>query len=652
MANQELNEDIIKIIDEVIVSFRHFLNDDTLNEDQLEKTTDQVVNKVRRQIKKQLKIDTFKGQNQVILNQIKKEVLKRLKEILEKNQQKSINEADFLEVVTSLSKKKDDINKKEEKGDHKEATADSGRLIKKIKKEIKKIKEMPDVSGQDLENLEKLEIMLDEQLDWHKNQLSKRYKKEFIREDATFKAIITVLPKGVVLQAKRIVNCVNQLKEAKTNKERIFKVLELGKELGLFVATPVIFTAKFIIKHWYLLLLLLMLLKLPKFNWGKKPSEQELEPKEQVQEQEVLEEATEPVQETVKDPVQEPVQETIKEPVQEPIQEPVGQNIVEAEAVDAPADVTNVQTFEVDAVSGADMHIEPAHTPVEAIKPEEVDAVSGAAPKAEAIEPGVQAAQETEPITFQEGTDAYNLYMETIKRINERSNGQIYIREVASNPEMGWDAGADVTICRTPREYLDGLCNMCDVDPVKEGFLDPTTNAITKDGYEFMIERNIGTFAQDSRWMDVIYEDPTMQYYQEFANAMGDSDGLKNMYDRFTTVNCFETLDEFNAALLNPDPKYDFLRESFTHFINVSETQEALMALRNLGVIIGVGGGFGLLFEGAGGAMTAAELAAYKVTSAESIGLIEAFLKLLQMAPDKAQTIYGVLQGAQLVPAY
>ena len=150
-------------------------------------------------------------------------------------------------------------------------TAKRGRLIKKIKDEIKKIKQSGELKTQDdIDDLKRLEDLLDEQIYEHKQQLSERYKEEFLDKPATVKAIFTVFPKGLGLQVKKISNCINELKQAKSNKERIFGVVDLAKSIGLLTATPIIFTAKFIVKHWYLLLLLLTLipnLQLP--NWLK-----------------------------------------------------------------------------------------------------------------------------------------------------------------------------------------------------------------------------------------------------------------------------------------------------------------------------------------------------------------------------------------------
>ena len=49
-----------------------------------------------------------------------------------------------------------------------------------------------------------------------------------------------------------------------------------------------------------------------------------------------------------------------------------------------------------------------------------------------------------------------------VSRIEERSNGQVYIREISSNP--------DIIVCKTPDKYLEEICKLCDEDPVKCGY--------------------------------------------------------------------------------------------------------------------------------------------------------------------------------------
>lgn len=142
-------------------------------------------------------------------------------------------------------------------------TAKRGRLIREIKREIAKVKKLEKQDENVSELLEQLEIRLKSEIENHKNQLDDRYNKEFQDKEATVPAVITVLPKGVGLQVEKVATCIQEMTIAKTNKQKIFAALNVAKSLGMLAATPVIFTAKFIAKHWYMIALLVSLIKLP-----------------------------------------------------------------------------------------------------------------------------------------------------------------------------------------------------------------------------------------------------------------------------------------------------------------------------------------------------------------------------------------------------
>ncbi len=198
-----------------------------------------------------------------------------------------------------------------EKESASDITVKRGRLIRKIQAEIKKIKSTENLSGADIENLKKLEELLSNEIDNHKHQLSTRYKNEFLEKKATVRAIFTTLPKGMGLQIKKISNCINELKQAKSNKERIFGMVDLAKSFGMLAATPVIFTVKFVVQHWYLLLLLLLLLqniKLPNLkNNNEKDNSYQEQPEPEVAESFELETGVDKEKVPNLEPVKKPV---------------------------------------------------------------------------------------------------------------------------------------------------------------------------------------------------------------------------------------------------------------------------------------------------------------------------------------------------------
>lgn len=197
-----------------------------------------------------------------------------------KEQQVKINEEKQEEEELQHLKEKETIDalsgelESYQKADYvKKITAKRGRLIRKIQSEISKIKKSGKTDEKTLEILEQLETRLSSEISNHKNQLDDRYKKEFYEKEATVPAIFTALPKGVALQVRKVETCIREMRAAKTNKQRIFAAVNVAKALGMTLATPVIFTVKFIIKHWYLVLLLLSLIKFrkPDTNTNNKP---------------------------------------------------------------------------------------------------------------------------------------------------------------------------------------------------------------------------------------------------------------------------------------------------------------------------------------------------------------------------------------------
>ena len=149
-------------------------------------------------------------------------------------------------------------------------TAKRGRLIREIQREIAKIKKSDITDAKTIEVLDKLETRLRTEIDNHKEQLNDRYRDEFKKQKATVPAILTVLPKGVALQVQKVDTCIRELISAKTLKQKIAAGVNIAKSLGMVAATPIIFTAKFIARHWYLVLLLLSLLKAPNFKLNDK----------------------------------------------------------------------------------------------------------------------------------------------------------------------------------------------------------------------------------------------------------------------------------------------------------------------------------------------------------------------------------------------
>lgn len=134
-------------------------------------------------------------------------------------------------------------------------TAIRGRIILKIKEFLKN----PEITEEEKNTLEeKQKNHLKEQ----RKHLDNRYVNEFLKDKAVVGSMFTTLPKGVKISVERIKNSIEELKQAKTNKEKIFKVLGLMRSITQTVLTPVVYGGKFLLRHWYAVLISLGILEL------------------------------------------------------------------------------------------------------------------------------------------------------------------------------------------------------------------------------------------------------------------------------------------------------------------------------------------------------------------------------------------------------
>jgi len=141
--------------------------------------------------------------------------------------------------------------------DAKTITANRGRLIKKIKLLIEKLEAKENKTAEELEEIERLKETLSDELTKHKAQLKDRYRNEFISGNAKITGLATTLPTGISIQVQRVLNCIDEIRSAKKMSTKFKNGIKLLKETGLLLATPAIFTGKFIIEHWYVITLVL-----------------------------------------------------------------------------------------------------------------------------------------------------------------------------------------------------------------------------------------------------------------------------------------------------------------------------------------------------------------------------------------------------------
>ena len=90
----------------------------------------------------------------------------------------------------------------------------------------------------------------------HKEVLSQRYSKEFLDKKGTLLGFLTSLPKGIGLAIQGLANSIDELKQAKTNREKTQEMMNVLKASGKLIGTPVLYLGKFLANNWYYFYLL------------------------------------------------------------------------------------------------------------------------------------------------------------------------------------------------------------------------------------------------------------------------------------------------------------------------------------------------------------------------------------------------------------
>ena len=597
------------------------------------------------------------------------------------------------------------LAKAEKSGNEKEITACRGRVIRELKSKIKSASEL---------ELNDLKQKLEQELENHKKQIDSRYKAEYKKPKKTFKSILTVLPVGIALAFKKVAATIEELKLAKTNKEKTFKSVETAKDTLKALGTPVDFTVRFAANHWYLLLLLLSL-KIPPINPNidKNPNtnqdtrvEGEQVPgfedarqeqlalrqqqvaenqyqkisldqktgehavgdvreeirklrKEGIQEQKQLEQqlaqqrAAEHSQAELRDEIrdlrtqaeQSPITQTVKEKVVEHSPEDLRDEIrdLRAQAEQSPIAETTKQKTEEHATEDLrdeirDLRAQAEQSPVAeqtAQAATENHAIDEAKEEMRDLHQQAQSKVE-EPFHFEEGTESYEVFENTINRFNERTNGRYYVREIADNK--------DVQFYETPEDYLRAICEeRGDLENINQ-YIDPATNEATELGYEEIYRITRVPTLTDSRTSDIIFSDPSHKYLEKFQEY----GFCKNEYEYFSMeTRGFETVDDLATALKTNDPVNNQLREDFTHCLNVSEAQDAINALQGMGEVLAAGS----VIPGLTGLNFALPIEQLAASPEAQSALIELFMETIKVAPEIASNLFASPVTGQLAYA-
>lgn len=150
-------------------------------------------------------------------------------------------------------------------GDSASLTRDRGRLISALEKEIDKLSSKEQLTEEETKLLESFKNELNSEIHNHRVQLQARYSNEFIRTRGTIDKIVEI-PKNCGLALDATIQCIKELKNAKNNKQKIFRTLELAKQAGVTIATPVIAVGKCLLNYWYVPFAMLSFLKVTDSN--------------------------------------------------------------------------------------------------------------------------------------------------------------------------------------------------------------------------------------------------------------------------------------------------------------------------------------------------------------------------------------------------
>lgn len=151
-------------------------------------------------------------------------------------------------------------------GQQKNVTHIRGKLIAAYKKKIKELEEKESLTDEEQIKLNTLKEELIKEVSEHKIQLDARYSNEVIREETSLTKI-TEVPKNVGIAIEKVKACIEDLKLAKTNKQKLFKSLELVKSLGMVIGAPAIYAGKITLKAWYIPVIILSILKITDIEW-------------------------------------------------------------------------------------------------------------------------------------------------------------------------------------------------------------------------------------------------------------------------------------------------------------------------------------------------------------------------------------------------
>ena len=177
---------------------------------------------------------------------------------------------------------------------------------------------------------------------------------------------------------------------------------------------------------------------------------------------------------------------------------------------------------------------------------------------------------------------ANDAYQAELRMFSERSNGRIYIAEIANANDNDESGKSGMQYYDNPADFLRALCAWNPgVDNIDDYIVD---GKVTRAGYERILEYSAVLSLALVCTSELIYYDPTGQYYQDFVDS-GAFEGVGNSemyYDRFLSIRCYDTLEDFENAYLEGTDS--FLMDA-VEYADGGKFETALQKMISLGLV-------------------------------------------------------------------
>ena len=172
-------------------------------------------------------------------------------------------------------------------------------------------------------------------------------------------------------------------------------------------------------------------------------------------------------------------------------------------------------------------------------------------------------------------------YREQLENLSERTNGRIYIAEVANGDDRDESGRKGLKYYDNPADFLRALCN--ETGENINDYIGPD-GIVNNAGYERIIDYGYFMVGPVTCTCDLIYYDPTGEHYQEFENAgvFSNSHEGHSFYDRFETIRCYDTVEDFESAYLEGND--DFLND-WIDGVNGGRLASSMATMISLGLI-------------------------------------------------------------------